>query len=316
MWLLECAARLRQFPQLDHVAGAHRCPAPGHGLLPGHALLIDHLDQRSGRPLLVLRNGCVLLPHGDAAPHPQPAPVLLPRYSAGPQLPLRLQRLPACRLLRTLLTQRCLRGPDPSPRRDCLLPWARRPPPLDTDHQLFRDRPNRRERPGPFLGLLAHARAGFAPGTSKPPTALWLIGGPSSVSTQSAPEAIRSPSLLIRRHARGPDRHESRCLVPTARATLPQVKCLVAAQVGVGRIVTVSTPNRTLGPILGPGGDGLGGRVFDSEGPGDGSPDGLDHHPQVAVDSAAHDRRLDQEVAERRMQIASIAFWSERSPKP
>jgi hypothetical protein len=36
------------------------------------------------------------------------------------------------------------------------------------------------------------------PGTSKPPTAFPLAGGPSSVSTQSAPEGIRTPNLLIR----------------------------------------------------------------------------------------------------------------------
>ncbi len=36
------------------------------------------------------------------------------------------------------------------------------------------------------------------PDTSKPPTAFPLIGGPSSVSTQSAPEGIRTPNLLIR----------------------------------------------------------------------------------------------------------------------
>ena len=36
------------------------------------------------------------------------------------------------------------------------------------------------------------------PGTSKPPTAFPLVGGPSSVSTQSAPEGIRTPNLLIR----------------------------------------------------------------------------------------------------------------------
>jgi hypothetical protein len=35
-------------------------------------------------------------------------------------------------------------------------------------------------------------------GTSKPPTAFPLVGGPSSVSTQSAPEGIRTPNLLIR----------------------------------------------------------------------------------------------------------------------
>ena len=36
------------------------------------------------------------------------------------------------------------------------------------------------------------------PSTSKPPTAFPLAGGPSSVSTQSAPEGIRTPNLLIR----------------------------------------------------------------------------------------------------------------------
>jgi hypothetical protein len=53
-----------------------------------------------------------------------------------------------------------------------------------------------------------------------------------------------------------------------------------------------------------------------SRGPVYGRPDGLDHHGQVAVDSAPHDRRLDQEVSENRMQIASIVFWSDRSPDP
>ena len=36
------------------------------------------------------------------------------------------------------------------------------------------------------------------PDTSKPPAAFPLAGGPSSVSTQSAPEGIRTPNLLIR----------------------------------------------------------------------------------------------------------------------
>jgi hypothetical protein len=36
------------------------------------------------------------------------------------------------------------------------------------------------------------------PDTSKPPTAFPLVGGPSPVSTQSAPEGIRTPNLLIR----------------------------------------------------------------------------------------------------------------------
>ena len=89
------------------------------------------------------------------------------------------------------------------------------------------------------------------PDTSKPPTAFPLAGGPSSVSTQSAPEGIRTPNLLIRRHARGPNRRESRCLVPTSTMAFPQVKCLVAAQVGFGRIVTFSTPEPNFGANFG-----------------------------------------------------------------
>ena len=51
---------------------------------------------------------------------------------------------------------------------------------------------------GPILGPRPRRTPVRMPGTSKPPTAFPLAGGPSSVSTQSAPEGIRTPNLLIR----------------------------------------------------------------------------------------------------------------------
>ncbi len=89
------------------------------------------------------------------------------------------------------------------------------------------------------------------PGTSKAPDRVSAGREPSSVSTQSAPEGIRTPNLLIRRHARGPNPRESGRLGPTPRTTFPQVRCLVTAQVGIRRIVTVSTPKPNSGANFG-----------------------------------------------------------------
>ena len=51
---------------------------------------------------------------------------------------------------------------------------------------------------GSHFGSPCDPKSVHHPDTSKPPTAFPLAGGPSSVSTQSAPEGIRTPNLLIR----------------------------------------------------------------------------------------------------------------------
>ena len=62
------------------------------------------------------------------------------------------------------------------------------------------------------------------PGHEKPPTAFPLAGGPSSVSTQSAPEGIRTPNLLIRRPNPALKRSDGPRPGATRNLTFPQVR--------------------------------------------------------------------------------------------
>ena len=76
------------------------------------------------------------------------------------------------------------------------------------------------------------------PDTSKPPTAFPLVGGLSSVSTQSAPEGIRTPNLLIRSNSIGPTRAESARPQTKPGGMFVQVTGVRTRQGGAGRGVT------------------------------------------------------------------------------
>ena len=76
------------------------------------------------------------------------------------------------------------------------------------------------------------------PDTSKPPTAFPLAGGPSSVSTQSAPEGIRTPNLLIRSNSIDPTRAEANRPQTKPAQVFAQVTGVRTRQVGPGRDVT------------------------------------------------------------------------------
>ena len=76
------------------------------------------------------------------------------------------------------------------------------------------------------------------PDTSKPPTAFPQFGGPSSVSTQSAPEGIRTPNLLIRSNSIDPTRAEAARPHTKPGRTFAQVTGVKTRQDGPGRVVT------------------------------------------------------------------------------
>ena len=76
------------------------------------------------------------------------------------------------------------------------------------------------------------------PGTSKPPTAFPLVGGPSSVSTQSAPEGIRTPNLLIRSNSIDPTPTEAARPQTKPDCTFAQVTGVKTYSVGPSRSVT------------------------------------------------------------------------------
>lgn len=130
-----------------------------------------------------------------------------------------------------------------------------------------------------------------------------------------------------------------------------QVTVPMAAWVGSGRIVTVPIPKANFGAHFGAhGGRPDLSRMGGSRQPVDSAVDGIEHGREVALNGAAHDPRLDEEVAVRdavahphiwfhtepksasrsaasspdsasipadsRMQIASTVFWSDRSPVP
>ena len=89
------------------------------------------------------------------------------------------------------------------------------------------------------------------PGTSKPPTAFPLVGGPSSVSTQSAPEGIRTPNLLIRSNSIDPTPTEAPRPQTKPRQMFTQVTGVRTRQGGPGRGVTELRSRGILGHILG-----------------------------------------------------------------
>ena len=89
------------------------------------------------------------------------------------------------------------------------------------------------------------------PGTSKPPTAFPLAGGPSSVSTQSAPEGIRTPNLLIRSNSIDPTPTEASRPQTKRGQMFAQVTGVRTGQGGPGRDVTEPRSRGILGHILG-----------------------------------------------------------------
>ena len=80
------------------------------------------------------------------------------------------------------------------------------------------------------------------PGTSKPPTAFPLVGGPSSVSTQSAPGGIRTPNLLIRSNSIDPTRAEAARPQTRPGQVSAQVTGVRTRQGGPGRSVRNRDP--------------------------------------------------------------------------
>ena len=91
---------------------------------------------------------------------------------------------------------------------------------------------------GHILGHLKSPIGVHHPGTSKPPTAFPLVGGPSSVSTQSAPEGIRTPNLLIRSNSIDPTPTEAARPQTKPRQMFAQVTGVRTRQGGPGRDVT------------------------------------------------------------------------------
>jgi hypothetical protein len=76
------------------------------------------------------------------------------------------------------------------------------------------------------------------PDTSKPLAAFPLVGGLSSVSTQSAPEGIRTPNLLIRSNSIDPTPREAARPGKKPGQMFPQVNGVRTRQGGSGRDVT------------------------------------------------------------------------------
>ena len=89
------------------------------------------------------------------------------------------------------------------------------------------------------------------PGTSKPPTAFPLVGGPSSVSTQSAPEGIRTPNVLIRSNSIDPTPTEAARPQTKSGRMFAQVTGVRTRRGGPGRGVTEPRSRGILGHILG-----------------------------------------------------------------
>ena len=89
------------------------------------------------------------------------------------------------------------------------------------------------------------------PGTSKPPAAFPLAGGPSSVSTQNAPEGIRTPNLLIRSNSIDPTPTEAARPEKKPGQMFAQVTGMRTRQGRPGRGVTEPRSRRILGHVLG-----------------------------------------------------------------
>ncbi len=84
-------------------------------------------------------------------------------------------------------------------------------------------------------------------GQSKAPAAFLLAGARPPVSTQCAPEGIRTPNLLIRRPNPAPKRPARRRRGTTLLQSFPQVRAPETPPDGPGRIVTETRLRRTFG---------------------------------------------------------------------
>ena len=174
---------------------------------------------------------------GHRAPQPQPAPRSVHRARRRPAHPLPRSeahvRVPAARP-RSLAARR-----HGAPRPHAAEHDDR---PLRARHALFaalgRRRPRwgvrtviRRARAGRLLSaLLSMAPLVSAPRaqSTRPRPAFPLVRALFSVSTQSAPEGIRTPNLLLRRSSITPNGAHTARLVPHRRTAFVQVKALQA----------------------------------------------------------------------------------------
>ena len=103
---------------------------------------------------------------------------------------------------------------------------------------------------GHILGHLRTRSSVRHPGTSKPPTAFPLVGGPSSVSTQSAPEGIRTPNLLIRSNSIDPTPTEAAGPQTKPDQMFAQVTGVRTPRAGPVGVVTEPRSRGILGHIL------------------------------------------------------------------
>jgi hypothetical protein len=103
---------------------------------------------------------------------------------------------------------------------------------------------------GSHFGSPRHPIDGRHPGTSRPPTAFPLVRGSSPVSTQSAPEGIRTPNLLIRSNSIDPTWPEAARPQTKPRQMFAQVTELRTRHGGPGRGVTEPRSRGILGHIL------------------------------------------------------------------